>query len=143
VYVPGDEEGLVEVVEHVDDDVPVGADVHDGPWELAVDAYHLPAGSVHRLVRAGNAYHPTRERGRNVRAGNARLLLDAERRRSDVGDVPVEEGVGVGGQRWTRRQQHQQGCHQREKALHREAPGNESASGLGKASARRDANWSL
>jgi len=93
---------------------------------------------------------------------NACLLLDAERRRSDVGDVPVEEGVGVGGQRRPQRQQQGCHCHQREKALHREAPGwrqlsalalgNESAGGgglgvgvkmAGKASARRDANWSL
>jgi hypothetical protein len=48
---PGDEERLVEVVENVDDDVPVGGDVHDGARELAVDAYHLPPRLTHAGIR--------------------------------------------------------------------------------------------
>jgi hypothetical protein len=51
MFVPGDEERLVEVVEHVDDDVPVGGDVDDGARELAVDADHLPSGKNRRRAR--------------------------------------------------------------------------------------------
>lgn len=38
---PSDEQGLVQAVEHIDDHIVVGSDVHDRAWELLVDCDDL------------------------------------------------------------------------------------------------------
>lgn len=48
---PSDEQGLVQAVEHIDDHIVVGSDVHDRAWELLVDCDDLKHETGNTIVQ--------------------------------------------------------------------------------------------
>jgi hypothetical protein len=63
---PSDEQGLVQAVEHIDDHIVVGGDIHDRAWELLVDCNNLKQETGKRRVRDGHIVVATRKSSREA-----------------------------------------------------------------------------
>ena len=61
---PCDEQWLIQAVEHIDDDIVVGGDIHDRARELLVDCNHLKQDTNREVYRQALA------RRKHIRSGS-------------------------------------------------------------------------